>query len=157
MNEPIADAVRAILDGHVVLSRELAHRHHYPAIDVLQSVSRLTSQLLERSEGEAAGRLRELLAAHRRAEDLIAIGAYVNGSDPIVDEAVAKLDAVNAFLRQRVEDPYDFEQTLPALVQLAGAPQPPVAAVGVPEGLTGDFNPLPPGAEVVPTAVPGPV
>ena len=80
----------------------------------------------------------------------------MNGSDPIVDEAVAKLDAVNAFLRQRVEDPYDFEQTLPALVQLAGAPQPPVAAVDVPEGFTGAFNPLPPGAEVVPAAVPGP-
>jgi FliI/YscN family ATPase len=151
MNEPVADAVRSILDGHIVLSRDLAHRHHYPAIDVLQSVSRLTPQLLSREHQEAGGRLRSLLAAHRRAADLIAIGAYVGGSDALVDEARAKLDAVEAFLRQAVDEPYDRAEALDRLLALAGSAAPPPD--GAPRegegGLTGGFDPLPPGVEVV--------
>jgi flagellum-specific ATP synthase len=162
MNEPIADAVRSILDGHVVLSRELAHRNHYPAIDVLQSVSRLAPQLLPREHLDAGARLRTLLAAHRRAEDLIAIGAYVPGSDPTVDEARAKLAAIDAYLTQGTHEPSPRDEALGRLLALTGSgavlgdepvPGGPVAAApatGVAGGLTGAFNPLPPGAQVVP-------
>jgi flagellum-specific ATP synthase len=166
MNEPVADAVRSILDGHIVLSRELAHRHHYPAIDVLQSVSRVAPRLLSAHEAEAAGRLRGLLAAYKGAEDLIAIGAYVAGTDPRVDEARAKLDRIESFLRQPVEAEYSRGESLAQLLHLADvvpAPAPPgvpdgspVTSPGVPAGaaptggLTGAFNPLPAGAEVVP-------
>ena len=148
MNEPVADAVRSILDGHIVLSRDLAHRNHYPAIDVLQSVSRLTSQLLSREHQEAGGRLRALLAAHRRAADLIAIGAYVGGSDALVDEARAKHDAIEGFLRQSVGEPYDRADALAQLLALAGS-APPAPAAAEDPGLTGTFDPLPPGVEVV--------
>ncbi len=153
MNEPVADAVRSILDGHIVLSRDLAHRHHYPAVDVLQSVSRLTAQLLSREHQEAGGRLRSLLAAHRGAADLIAIGAYVSGSDPLVDEARAKYDAIEGFLRQAVDDPYSRDDALDRLLALAGtAPADPPSGDAPPDaGLTGTFQPLPPGVEVVPT------
>ncbi|WP_217915183.1 FliI/YscN family ATPase [Miltoncostaea marina] len=152
MNEPVADAVRSILDGHVVLSRELAHRHHYPAIDVLQSVSRLAPQLLAPEHLEAGGRLRGLLAAHKRAEDLIAIGAYIPGSDPRVDEARAKMGDIDAYLRQGTHDPYSRDEALGRLLALTGTPGPVVAeAPGeAAAGLTGAFNPLPPGVEVVP-------
>jgi len=155
MNEPVADAVRSILDGHIVLSRELAHRHHYPAIDVLQSVSRLAPQLLAPEHLDAGGRLRSLLAAHRRAEDLIAIGAYIPGSDPRVDEARAKLADIEGFLTQGTGDPYSRDEALGRLLALAGSPAPvapdPVVAAPVPAGgVTGAFDPLPPGVEVVP-------
>jgi flagellum-specific ATP synthase len=154
MNEPVADAVRSILDGHIVLSRELAHRHHYPAIDVLQSVSRLTPQLLGPEHLDAGGRLRAMMAAHRRAEDLIAIGAYVPGADPRVDEAQAKLADIEGFLRQATHDPYSPEEGLARLLALAGSPAPvappPAASAPAAGGMTGAFNPLPPGAEVVP-------
>ncbi|HTI32752.1 MAG TPA: hypothetical protein VL422_03680, partial [Miltoncostaea sp.] len=154
MNEPVADAVRSILDGHIVLSRELAHRHHYPAIDVLQSVSRLAPQLLAPEHLDAGGRLRSLLAAHRRAEDLIAIGAYIPGSDPTVDEARAKLADIEGFLTQGTHDPYSRDEALGRLLALTGSPAPVVAdmpgAVVPPGGMTGAFSPLPPGVEVVP-------
>ena len=152
MNEPVADAVRSILDGHVVLSRELAHRHHYPAIDVLQSVSRLAPQLLSPEHLEAGGRLRGLLAAHRRAEDLIAIGAYVPGSDPLVDEARAKMGDIDAFLRQGTHDPYSRDEALGRLLALAGSAGAIVADEPAPAaGITGAFDPLPPGVQVVPS------
>jgi flagellum-specific ATP synthase len=153
MNEPVADAVRSILDGHIVLSRELAHRHHYPAIDVLQSVSRLAPQLLSPEHLEAGGRLRGLLAAHKHAEDLIAIGAYVPGSDPRVDEARAKLGDIDGFLTQGTADPYSRDEALGRLLALAGSSAPIAADVPLPvtpAGLTGAFDPLPPGVEVVP-------
>jgi flagellum-specific ATP synthase len=157
MNEPVADAVRGILDGHIVLSRDLAHRGHYPAVDVLQSVSRLTGALLSPAERASGDRLRELMAAHRRAEDLIAIGAYVPGSDPRVDEARAKLAGIEGFLRQSVDEPYSRAETMDRLLELAGAdpagPPPAGAALtgevtGLP-AVTGAFDPLPPGAQVV--------
>jgi flagellum-specific ATP synthase len=156
MNEPVADAVRSILDGHIVLSRELAHRHHYPAIDVLQSVSRLAPQLLASEHLDAGGRLRGLLAAHKRAEDLIAIGAYIPGSDPRVDEARAKLADIEGFLTQGTHDPYSRDEALGRLLAIAGSPAPvateaPPVVPGAPAGgLTGAFDPLPPGVEVVP-------
>jgi flagellum-specific ATP synthase len=103
MNEPVADAVRAILDGHVVLSRELAHAGHYPAIDVLQSVSRLVGEVVSPEVRRAGQELRRLLAALRDKGDLISIGAYQPGSDPVVDTALAKREAVERFLQQTVD------------------------------------------------------
>jgi flagellum-specific ATP synthase len=100
LNDPVADTSRAILDGHIVLTRELAAANHFPAIDVLASVSRLTGDLLTPEEYRAAAALREHLATYRAAHDLIAIGAYVGGSDARIDAALAALDAVNDFLRQ---------------------------------------------------------
>ena len=101
MNEPVADAARSILDGHCVLTRELAHRNHYPAIDVLQSVSRLADQVTTPEVRASAAALREVLASYRSKEDLISIGAYTPGADPGVDYAIAKLPAIEAFLRQQ--------------------------------------------------------
>jgi flagellum-specific ATP synthase len=103
MNEPIADAVRAILDGHVVLSRHLAHASHYPAIDILQSVSRLVGEIVSPEVRMAGQELRRLLAALRDKEDLISIGAYQPGSDPTVDSGLAKRDAIQRFLQQTVD------------------------------------------------------
>lgn len=100
MTEPIADETRSILDGHIVLSRDLASAAHFPAIDVNASVSRVMSTVATREHVEAARRLREVLATYERQRDLIAIGAYKKGSDPRTDYALAKLDAVNAFLKQ---------------------------------------------------------
>jgi flagellum-specific ATP synthase len=103
MNEPVADAVRAILDGHVVLSRDLAHAGHYPAIDVLGSVSRLIDQIVPADIRMAGQELRRLMAALREKEDLISIGAYQSGSDPDVDTALHKRAEIAAFLQQAVE------------------------------------------------------
>ena len=100
MNEPVADAVRGILDGHVVLDRKLAHRNHYPAIDVLQSVSRLAPSITTAEAVATAGRLRELLAIYRAKEDLISIGAYARGGDPRIDEAIELIGPIEQFLRQ---------------------------------------------------------
>jgi flagellum-specific ATP synthase len=119
MNEPVADAVRSILDGHVVLTRDLAHAGHYPAVDVLQSVSRLATEIQPGPTRDAAGDLRRLMAALREKEDLIAVGAYQAGSDPAVDSAIALRGEINAFLRQHVEEPStlaDVDERLPALV-----------------------------------------
>jgi flagellum-specific ATP synthase len=104
MNEPIADSVRSILDGHVVLSRQLAHAGHYPAIDVLHSVSRLIGEVVTPEVRGAGTELRKLLAAYRDKEDLIAIGAYQQGSDPVVDDAIAKRGAIEDFLQQTMDD-----------------------------------------------------
>jgi type III secretion protein N (ATPase) len=118
MDEPIADEVRGILDGHVVLSREIAARHHWPAVDVLQSLSRLMETVAEPPHRQAAGRLRELLAAYDRHRDLIALGAYQQGADPTTDEAIARLPAMTAFLRQRTDEHAPFEETRARLMQL---------------------------------------
>jgi flagellum-specific ATP synthase len=117
-NEPIADAVRGLLDGHVWLARKLATKGHYPAIDVLESLSRLMSDITASDHQQAAFLVRGLLAAYRDHEDLISIGAYRRGSNPMVDLAIEFQDATNAFLRQRVDDRSTFEQTKAALVQL---------------------------------------
>jgi flagellum-specific ATP synthase/type III secretion protein N (ATPase) len=115
MNEPVADAVRGLLDGHIVLSRKLAARNHYPAIDVLQSISRLMPEITSREQQDKAGYLRELLAAYQEAEDLIEIGAYQHGSNPKVDAALQYYDAIQSFLRQDVDEYYDFNATLAGL------------------------------------------
>jgi len=101
MTEPIADAVRSLLDGHVVLSRELAWRNHYPCIDILSSVSRLMPDLVPQAYLQKAGKIREWLATYRKAEDMLNIGAYAKGSNPKIDLAVKKMDAVISFLIQR--------------------------------------------------------
>jgi flagellum-specific ATP synthase len=121
MNEPIADAVRSILDGHVVLSRDLVAKNHYPAIDVLGSVSRLMSEIAGPGHRAAAGEMRDLLATYRSAEDLINIGAYAPGSNPRIDRARALIDTLNGFLRQGVEDPAPFEETVRRLVEIGGS------------------------------------
>ena len=105
MNEPIADAVRSILDGHIVLSRGLAAQHHYPCVDVLHSTSRLFSELADAEHRAAAGKFRSLLSAYSNAEDLIKIGAYQTGNSDIVDEAVARRDGFLAYLRQDHNEP----------------------------------------------------
>jgi flagellum-specific ATP synthase len=102
MDDPIADAVRAILDGHIVLTRELAMQNHYPAIDVLASVSRLERDLLDAAQLELAGRAREAMAVYRKNQDLITIGAYPAGSNPIIDHAVRCHERLQKFLRQSV-------------------------------------------------------
>ena len=104
MNEPIADATRSILDGHVVLTRSLAHAGHYPAIDVLQSVSRLTGEIVDPGVVDAGQRLRAALAALAEKEDLVAIGAYQHGTDRLLDAALAHRAAIESFLRQPVEE-----------------------------------------------------
>lgn len=104
MNEPIADAARSILDGHIVLSRKMAHKNHYPAIDVLESVSRLMKNIVDEEKVVIADRIRELLAIYRETEDLIKIGAYAKGANPNVDAAIEKIDAINVFLKQGFTD-----------------------------------------------------
>ncbi len=117
-NEPIADQSRSILDGHIILSRALAAKNHYPAIDILPSVSRLMSNLVSDEHKEAAGKLREVLARYSEAEDLINIGAYVKGSNPKIDEAIAKIDAVNDFLKQGTYEKVSFEDMLDQLYSI---------------------------------------
>jgi flagellum-specific ATP synthase len=112
MNEPIADNVRGILDGHVVLSRKLAEQNHYPAIDVLQSISRLMIEIVPGDHEEAARRLKEVVATIRDAEDLINIGAYVKGSNPRIDFALSKIDEVNEFLKQGIWEKANYEDVV---------------------------------------------
>jgi len=121
MNEPVADASRAILDGHCVLSRALAHRNHYPAIDVLQSVSRLEGAIAAPEVREAGGAVREALARYREKEDLITIGAYTTGSDARLDATIAAMPAIEAFLKQRIEEPMPAEEADAQLVALGQA------------------------------------
>jgi len=115
MTEPIADAARSILDGHVVLSRDLANQGHYPAVDVLDSVSRLMPEITDDDHREAARRLCESVATYRESEDLINLGAYVAGSNPDVDRALALRKQINAFLRQEAEECVSFDDTLAQL------------------------------------------
>jgi len=110
MNEPIADTARSILDGHIVLSRRLGHRNHYPAIDILQSISRVMSTIATKEHKAAAGRLRNVLATYNEAEDLINIGAYKRGSNPEIDFAISKISAVNEFLQQDTMEKFGFEE-----------------------------------------------
>jgi flagellum-specific ATP synthase len=117
-NEPISDAVRGLLDGHTWLSRKLATRGHYPAVDVLESLSRLMPEVTDQEHRRAALALRELLAAHRDHEDLISIGAYRRGGNRTVDAAVEILDDVNRYLRQPIEQPSTIGDAREGLLQL---------------------------------------
>ena len=111
-NEPITDTARSILDGHIMLSRKLGHKNHYPAIDVLQSISRCMSQIVTREHKVASGKLKNVLATYNESEDLINIGAYKRGSNRNIDYAIDKIDEVNAFLMQDVDAKFDFEESL---------------------------------------------
>jgi flagellum-specific ATP synthase len=117
-NEPISDAVRAILDGHVVLSRDLASRNHYPAIDVLRSVSRTMPDVTEAPHREKAGVVRGWMAAIRDTEDLVSVGAYVPGANPKVDEARARAEAIDSFLCQPSDTLCGFADATQALQEL---------------------------------------
>jgi type III secretion protein N (ATPase) len=119
MEEPIADEVRGILDGHIVLSRELGARNHWPAIDVLASLSRVMAVVADPEHRRAAARVREILAAYERQRDLILLGAYQRGSDPATDEAIARIDAVESFLRQSPGETAPFAETRNQLLALA--------------------------------------
>jgi len=112
MNEPIADAVRSILDGHIVLSREIAAQNHYPAIDILNSVSRLMGDISGPEHREAANRLRDVLATHRKAEDLINIGAYAAGSNPKIDHAIEMIEKINGYLKQEISEVEPLEVSI---------------------------------------------
>lgn len=112
MDEPISDAVRGILDGHIVLSRDLAHKFHYPAVDVLQSVSRLTNKITSKPIQENIGYIRKMLAVYKDKEDLINIGAYAKGSSPEIDEAIDKIADINRFLVQGIDEEVSIEDTL---------------------------------------------
>jgi flagellum-specific ATP synthase len=119
MMEPIADSARSILDGHIVLSRKLAARNHYPAVDILNSVSRVMPDVVTADHVADAGAVKEWLAAYTEAEDLISIGAYAKGSMPKVDKAIEKLPAIDAFLRQHMDESSFFAQTSTMLANLA--------------------------------------
>ena len=117
-NEPISDAVRGLLDGHTWLSRRMASKSHYPAVDVLESLSRLMTEVAGEEHLQAAMAVRELLAAYREHEDLISIGAYRRGSNKVVDVAVEMQDDLNRFLRQTVEQSSNIEDARDKLIQL---------------------------------------
>jgi flagellum-specific ATP synthase len=118
MNDPVADTVRSILDGHVVLSRDLAARNHYPAVDVLASASRLMTEVTSTVHRSAAARMRQLLASYREAEDLINIGAYQAGSNPTVDEALDKRGAMTDLLTQGIEESSTLDGVVAELSEL---------------------------------------
>ncbi|MCR4924508.1 MAG: flagellar protein export ATPase FliI [Lachnospiraceae bacterium] len=114
-NEPITDTARGILDGHIMLDRKLAHKNHYPAIDILQSISRCMSQIADKEHKSAAGRLKNVLATYNEAEDLINIGAYKSGANQGIDYAIEKIDKVNEYLCQDVDSKYSFEDEVDML------------------------------------------
>lgn len=120
MNDPIGDSVRSILDGHIVLSRELAEANQYPAVDVLASVSRLMSEVTDPDHQQHAGKLRELLSVYRKAEDLVNVGAYAAGSNPRIDEALAKIEAIRTFLKQRPHETTPIGEAVAALAKAVG-------------------------------------
>lgn len=115
MNEPIADAVRSILDGHIVLSRRIAALNHYPAIDILNSVSRVMTEIVDKEHIKCAQKMRALLATYQEAEDLINIGAYAQGSNPNIDRAIAVIDQIKAFLQQDVDENMPMSETIERL------------------------------------------
>ncbi len=120
MDEPITDAVRGILDGHITLSRKLAERYHYPAVDVLASISRLESKIMSPAGRRSAACIRKLLAVYSEKEDLISVGAYARGSNPRLDEAIGKIDEINAFLTQDVDERVSLKESLARIKALAG-------------------------------------
>ena len=114
-NEPITDTARSILDGHIMLDRKLAHKNHYPAIDVLQSISRCMSQIATKEHKAVANRLKTVLATYTEAEDLINIGAYKAGANPNIDYSIEKIDKVNEYLCQDVDSRYTLDEEIEML------------------------------------------
>jgi len=129
MNDPIADSVRSILDGHIVLTRELATQNHYPAVDVLESVSRLNRDLLTPEQSNMAANAREHLANYRKNQDLINIGAYPAGSSPVIDQAIALRDPLSKFLRQNVNEGFPVAQSWSLLAKTLATPVAPAKTV----------------------------
>jgi flagellum-specific ATP synthase len=118
MNEPVADTVRSILDGHIVLDRKLAHKNHYPPIDVLQSASRLMRQVVDEEHLYYSAQIQNILATYRESEDLVTIGAYTPGTNKSLDDALNRIEAVNDFLVQDKNDHVSLEQTKTVMQQL---------------------------------------
>lgn len=118
LNEPISDAVRGILDGHIILSRDLANRNHYPAIEVLGSVSRVMPDIINKEQLERAGKMKNLISSHRDSQDLINIGAYSPGSNSLIDEAIEKIPSINDFLQQSLDSKFDMEDTLESMERI---------------------------------------
>ena len=121
LTEPITDAARGILDGHIVLSRKIANKNHYPAIDVLASISRVMPDVTTTEHREYAGEIKRLMAIYKESEDLINIGAYVKGSNEEIDLAVEKNKAINTFLRQKTSENISPEETFEAMKIIAGS------------------------------------
>lgn len=119
-NEPITDTARSILDGHIVLNRKIAQKNHYPAIDVLASISRCMSQIATKEQKAAAGQIKNLMATYNDAEDLINIGAYKSGSNPEIDEAIRKHKTIDDFLMQSTEEKISFEDTVNEMYSIVG-------------------------------------
>ncbi|MEM9280423.1 MAG: type III secretion system ATPase SctN [Verrucomicrobiota bacterium] len=120
MTEPVADETRSILDGHIILSRSLASANHYPAIDVLASVSRVFNAVAEPEHNSAASKVRELLAKYKEVELLVKIGEYKSGNDPVADEALQKVETINEFLKQGLHEKSSFDETITKLKEVAG-------------------------------------
>ncbi|HIO92671.1 MAG TPA: EscN/YscN/HrcN family type III secretion system ATPase [Leucothrix mucor] len=118
MSDPIADEIRSLLDGHIILSRELAAKNHYPAIDILQSLSRVMPAIVHPQHVATAAKIRSLMAKHKEIEFLVRVGEYQQGTDPEADEALAKIDAINAFLRQTPDEDCSPSITIPQLMKL---------------------------------------
>ena len=117
-NEPISDAVRSILDGHIVLSRQLASKNHYPAIDILNSISRLMAEIVDEDHKACASKVRDMLATYKNSEDLINIGAYVKGSNKKIDLAIEKYDSIISFLKQKIKENVTLSSTIDNLKQI---------------------------------------
>jgi flagellum-specific ATP synthase len=115
-NEPISDTVRGIIDGHIILSRKVAARNHYPAIEVLESVSRLMSEIASKEQKDAAAKMRNLLSIYNSNYDLVSIGAYKKGTNPALDEALRKIDKINEFLQQATDEAFDYDKTVEMLI-----------------------------------------
>lgn len=120
MNDPIADAVRSIIDGHIVLDRRLASKNHFPAVDILNSASRLMKEVVSEEHFNVAGKIRDLVASYNEAEDLINIGAYVKGSNKRIDESIQKIDKINEFLKQKMNQNVSFGDAYKGVKDIAG-------------------------------------
>ena len=121
-NEPISDTVRGILDGHILLSRALAQKNHYPAIDVLGSISRVMTDVASPEHIDSAGKIRDLLATYEKNSDLIGIGAYIKGSDPKIDRAIRLNEEINTFLRQSISQKVSYTETVNRLIEISKKP-----------------------------------
>ncbi len=117
-DDPVSDNIRGVLDGHIYLSRDLANAGHYPAVDVLGSISRLSMDLLTKKQLVSVRRFKELYASYKKQESLILVGAYQQGSDPLVDEAIVKIHRINQFLQQDIEEKNSFEETMQKLEEI---------------------------------------
>jgi len=118
MEEPIADEVRGIVDGHILLDRKLASRNHWPAIDVLPSLSRVMNQIVDGEHRRAAGEFRKMLSTYESKRDLIQLGAYAYGADRTVDEAIDLIEELEAFLQQGLEEHVDMEEVIDQLMDI---------------------------------------